>query len=163
MKTKNLETLPLESLPGYTVDDSLDPGIAELTTYIPGQASPITVRGDAELLREDFRRQVAAEAKRPAAKPAVAVVEIPRTAPEPKDEYIDFSTLEPAQVRRRKISAWLYDRKHGTSMLTLFNEKLADDRDAAFAERLGLLTVGDTFCRKHQKAVAKLRGMDLTR
>lgn len=127
---------------------------AELIFIPDFQDTPFTIRDVAanlaplaeELIKQDERRQVAPKA-----------VETPKAVPKPELAYVDFSALPSRQIARMKVSAWLYDRQHKTDMLALLNERIDNDRDVAFARGLGLLSV--TRCQKHEKAVAKLRGM----
>jgi len=55
------------------------------------------------------------------------------------------------------VRAIAYDRMHGTTMYELRRQKLADARDVKFAASIGLLSLEETFCRKHQAAADKLR------
>jgi hypothetical protein len=155
MKTKQFETLPLDQLPGYTVDPTLDPGQAELTTYIPGQDTPLIVRGDAELIEEGYRRQLVREATAPTVREVPKPVEAPQAPIAVQNQYIDMSALPGREIARMKLRSWFYDRQHKTNMYGLLIDRINEDRDVAFARNLGLLST--THCAKHEKAVAKLR------
>ncbi len=134
-------------------DPNLSPGTAELHTEFGGR--PFVIAGDAEAVLEQAER-LQSLVGRMAITPAVKPVEAPRIAPKPQDGYIDTSTLHPRELVRRKLAARMYDLVHRTDMHGLLQEKINEDRDVAFARKLGLITT--THCQKHAKAVAELRG-----
>lgn len=53
------------------------------------------------------------------------------------------------------IKAIAYDKVHGTAMYDLLKQKRDDERNLAFATKLGL--VSTTHCAKHSKALAQLK------
>lgn len=128
------------------------PETAVLDTWVEGK--PFVITGQYEAVAD----QLANADKYVAELAALAtetVVQPAQPAETPKPVYEDFNSLAPREVLRRKISAWVWDRKHGTTMLDLLNERLADDRNVAMAQKLGLITT--VHCAKHQRAVDKLK------
>lgn len=126
--------------------------LAILDTWVEGQ--PFQIRGDYEAVAEQLPR-ADQYIKTLTDNSPVAVVQPAQPVIAPKPAYEDFNTLEAREVLRRKISAWVWDRKNGTNMLDLLNQRIAEDRNLAMAQRLGLIS--SVHCARHQKAVDKLK------
>lgn len=133
--------------------NTFNPEAEAVLQYVPDfQTSTFTVTGLGETLLP-IAESIKADEAQPVR--AVAHVETPLDRVTIQNAYEDLSTLAPRETIRRKISAFIYDKRNGTNMLDLLNERIADDRDVAFARNLGIL--GVTHCAKHEKAVAKLK------
>jgi hypothetical protein len=132
--------------------EKVQPETAVLDTFVEGK--PFTIRGDYEAVADQLPNADKYVAGLMETAP-VAVIQPAPAVPNTKPAYEDFNTLGRSEVLRRKISAWAYDRKNGTTMLDLLNERIADDRNVAMAQRLGLITT--VHCAKHEKVVAKLK------
>lgn len=124
----------------------------DLTIQPDWQATPFTI----SQLDYDTAMELKADYEAHVPMPTVSHVEAPQPAPAPKVEYVDFAELSGREIARKRLSARIYDVLHRSNMSDLLEQKIADDRNVAFATKLGILTVNETYCQKHQKAVAKL-------
>lgn len=125
-----------------------------LETYIPGQAEPLIINGLPELLI-DLDRDV----------------EQARVITEPKTEKVARSLAKPAVEAVQSLQHGFmgriatnlkvvaYDKVHGTDFYTELRQKRADERYLKFAVNIGLISLSDVTCRKHEHAVAAMRGM----
>lgn len=52
-----------------------------------------------------------------------------------------------------------FDKVHGTDFYSALQQKRADERNLKFATSIGLVSLSDVTCRKHEHAIAKMRGL----
>lgn len=142
--------------------EQLTPDTPASLQYTPDfQASVITIRGDHDVLvdvntdLDALEARLLAQNDKVSASVGKAAVEAPVSVTDLN--HADMSALPTMQTAKLKVSAFIYDRLHKTNMLGLLNERIDTDRNVRFATELGLLSVEETYCRKHEKAVAKLK------
>ena len=136
-------------------DPTIEPGQAELTTDIGGH--PFVIRGPEEAVYAEAQAVLQAQKHKVSVPIAHKAVEAAVAIPEPQSQYLNLSELPSRQIARMKLKSWFYDKRYGTQMRDLLQDRINDDRDVAFAQKLGL--IGTTHCQKHAKAVSKLRGL----
>jgi hypothetical protein len=146
----NMKKVPLEELPGYSIDPELNPGEAELTTYLEGQDTPFIIRGPSEALEQQFRRDVQLQSRREkyagkvAATAAVEHAAAPvRTITHKLGSFV-ADRAKQAEIKR-------FDRKHGTDIMGQLVMQREQEEILRFKQRIGLMAV-DT-CQKHNHAV----------
>lgn len=128
----------------------------ELTLeYVPAfQSGTFVVTGDPENVLP-LAEAVQAEEKAGAVKHASHVRKAGQTALEtvtaPMQSGLGRVALD--------IKTVAYDKAFGTDFYEALRQKRADERNLRFATKIGLISITDTTCRKHQAAIAKMRGL----
>lgn len=128
----------------------LEPGMAELFVNLPSQTKPFVIRGYEDELASYAEELQAYDKANPV-----------HSSPKPKTPAVEAvrGSGEILEGRKATIHAKLYDMVYKGNMYQLLQEKRQRDRDLAMATRLGLLSVEEVYCRKHESAVAKLRNL----
>jgi hypothetical protein len=132
-----------------------NPDVAELTTYIDGQAEPLLIRGDYETLQEVAGKY--GTGHKPAAhKAAVKAVEATTAAPE---QYINLGALDERTAARMALKCLGRDiRNFGrTHKYQEFKQRRWAEQNAAFDMEVGL--VDAVHCRLHERVLAKSSGL----
>lgn len=147
-----MKKIPLEEIPGYSVDPELEPGTAELTTYIDGQETPLLIRGDSESLEKEFRRLYTLEARREkyAAKIAATTAAVEHVAAPVRALPHKLGSLVAERVKQAEIKR--FDRKHGTNILGELAVRKEQEQVLRFKQKIGLVAVDN--CQKHRHAVS---------